>query len=151
MRPSRLALGCFASVLLLWACQTVASEMVELRIETVLATNSSQDFDNRLTDMRPQLRAFRYSSYRLVQEERRRVGWGTQADFLLPGGRFLQVVPKEYANERIALQVMLLEGTTPTPLMNTSLSIRNHGNLFVGGRKHQEGMLIIRIGAAADE
>src|SRR5919198_1713810 len=111
MRPSRLALWCVASVLL-WACQTVAGEMVELRIETVLATNSSQDFDNRLTDMRPQLRAFRYSSYRLVQEEHRRVGWGTPADFVLPGGRFLQVVPKAYANERIALQVMLLEGTT---------------------------------------
>jgi hypothetical protein len=147
---SRLALLCCASTLL-WTLQAVAGEMVELRIETVLATNSSQDFDNRLIDIRPQLRAFRYSSYRLVQEERRRVGWGTRADFSLPGGRFLQVVPREYANERIALQLMLMEGTAPTPLMSTLLSIRNHGTLFVGGRKHQEGMLIIRIGAAADE
>jgi hypothetical protein len=150
MTVPRLALFCFASALL-WALQAIAGEMVELRVETVLATNSSKEFDNRLTDIRPQLSEFRFSSYQLVQEERRHVGWGKQADFFLPGGRFLQVVPKEYTNKRIALQVMLMEGTTPTPLMNTLLSIRNHGTVFVGGRKHQEGMLIIRIGATADE
>jgi hypothetical protein len=150
MTVSRFALFCFASALL-WALQAIAGEMVELRVETVLATNSSKEFDNRLTDIRPQLSEFRFSSYQLVQEERRRVDWGKQADFFLPGGRFLQVVPKGYTNKRIALQVMLIEGTTPTPLMNTLLSIRNHGTVFVGGRKHQEGMLIIRIGATADE
>ncbi len=150
MTVSRLALFCFASALL-WALQAIAGEMVELRVETVLATDSSKEFDTRLTDIRPQLNRFRYSSYRLVQEERRRVDWGKQADFFLPGGRFLQVVPKEYANQRIALQVMLMEGTTPTPLMNTLLSIRNHGMVFFGGPKHQEGTLIIRIGATADE
>lgn len=150
MRVPRSVLCCCAGALL-WVAHAVAGEMVELRIETVLATNGSQDFDDRLTDIRPQLSAFRYSSYQLVQEERRRVGWGTRADFSLPGGRFLQVVPKAYVNERIALQVMLMEGATPTPLMSTALSIRNHGTLFVGGRKHQEGMLIIRIGATAEE
>lgn len=149
MRTCRLALLCCLGTLL-WMLQATAGEMVELRIETVLGTDSSKDFDNRLDDMRPQLRAFRYSSYRLVQEERRQVGWGKQADFSLPGGWFLQVVPKEYVNERIALQVMLMEGTAPTPLMSTDLFIPNHGTLFVGGRKHQEGMLIIRIGAAAE-
>src|SRR5262245_8913904 len=150
MTVSRLALCCFASALL-WAFQAVAGEMVELRVETVLATDSSKDFDNRLNDIQPQLRKFRYSSYRLVQEERRRVGWGKQADFFLPGGRFLQVVRKGYINKRIALQVMLMEGTTPTPLVETLLSIRNHGMVFVGGPEHQEGTLIIRIGATADE
>jgi hypothetical protein len=137
---------------LLYASLAVAGEMVELRIETVLATNSVQDSDKRLPDdMRRQLREFRYKSYRLVQEERRRVGWGTRADFMLPGGRFLQVVPKQYADERIALQVMLMEGPSPTPLMNTALSIRNHGTLFFGGRRYQDGTLIIRIGAIAEE
>jgi hypothetical protein len=128
-----------------------AGDTVELRIETVLASNTSPYFDNRLEDIRRQLGAFRYTSYRLVQEERRRVGWGTQADFALPGGRMLQVVPKQFEDERIALQVIIMEGTSPTPLMNTALSIKNHGTLFFGGRRHQEGTLIIRIGAAAED
>ncbi|MGH7965287.1 MAG: hypothetical protein ACRERD_26330 [Candidatus Binatia bacterium] len=136
---------------LLPTLQAAAGDTVELRIETVLASDSSQEFDDRLTDSRNQWKNFRYSSYQLVQEERRHVGWGKRADFFLPGGRLLQVVPKEQNNNRISLQVMLMEGTTPTPLMSTSLLIPNHGTLFVGGRKHQEGTLIIRIGAIADE
>ena len=145
-----LMLCCMVSALLP-VLQAVAGDTVELRVETVLASDSSQEFDDRLTDSRNQWKNFRYSSYQLVQEERRRVGWGTRADFFLPGGRFLQVVPKAQTNNRIALQVMLMEGTTPTPLMSTSLLIPNHGTLFVGGRRHQEGTLIIRIGATTDE
>ena len=136
--------------LLLFTVPASAGDMVHLRVETVLATDTSQEFDNRLTGMRSQLLAFRYSAYRLVQEERRKVGFGKQANFSLPGGRFLQVVPKEYVNEQIALQVMLMEGASPSPLMSTRLSIPNRGMLFVGGRKHQGGTLIIRIGASAD-
>ncbi len=156
MKVPRLALFCFASALF-GALQAVAGEMVELSVETVLATNSPQESgnkesDNRLTDdIRRQLNEFRFSSYRLVQEERRRVNWGKQADFFLPGGRFLQVVPKKYIDERIALQVMLMEGTSPTPLVETLLTIRNHGTVYFAGRKHQGGTLIIRIGAVTDE
>ncbi|MEW6296197.1 MAG: hypothetical protein AB1671_00440 [Thermodesulfobacteriota bacterium] len=150
MRTRRHILFCFAGTLV-WVLQAVAGDMVEVRIDTVLATNASKDFDNRLGDMRRQLSAFRFSSYRLVKEERRQVGWGKQADFLLPGGRFLQVVPKEYVNEQIALQVMLMEGATPTSLMSTYLRIPNPGALFIAGRPHQEGTLIIRIGVAAEE
>lgn len=136
--------------LLLLASSASADDMINLRVETVLATDTSQEFDNRLTGMRSQLLAFRYSAYRLVQEEHRKVGFGKQANFSLPGGRFLQVVPKEYVHGQIALQVMLMEGTSPSPLMNTLLSIPNRGTLFVGGQKHQGGTLIIRIGASTD-
>lgn len=126
------------------------SATVQLRVQTVLATDASQDFDTRLTGMRSQLQAFRYSAYRLVQEERRHVGFGSQADFSLPGGRFLQVVPQQFADEQIVLRVLLMEGGTPSPLMSTLLSIPNRGTLFVAGRKHQGGTLIIRIGASTD-
>ncbi len=150
MRSSPWFLSCIVSALL-GVSLAFAGETVELRIETVLASNASPYFDRRLEDIRRQLGVFRYKSYRLVQEERRRVGWGSQVDFSLPGGRILQVVPKQFADDRIALQVMIMEGASPTPLMNTALSIKNHGTLFFGGRRHQDGTLIIRIGATADE
>lgn len=150
MRGAPLLLSCVAGALMLVSL-AFAGETVELRIETVLASNAAPYLDPRLADIANQIRAFRYKSYRLVQEERRRVLWGNQADFALPGGRVLQVVPKQFADERIALQVMVMEGTSTTPLMNTALSIKNHGMLFFGGRRHQDGTLIIRIGAAAEE
>jgi len=128
-----------------------AGEAVELRIETVLASNINSDFDPRLEEIRNQLVPFRYKSYRLVQEERRRVSWGTLADFTLPGARMLQVMPKQFQDERVALQVILMEGASPTPLLSTALSIKNHGTLFFGGRRHQAGTLIIRIGVTAED
>lgn len=148
MRSAPLILSCVASALL-WVSLVFAGEVVELHVETVLASNMSQDFDERLKDIRHELGAFRYKSYHLVQEELRKVGWGSKADFALPGGRILQVMPKQFANGRIALQVLVMEG--PSPIMNTALSLRNHGTLFFGGRRHQDGTLIIRIGATAEE
>ena len=136
--------------LLLFGSIVRAGDGVQLRVETVLATDSAKEFDNRLTPMRSQLQAFRYSAYRLVQEERREVNFGSSANFTLPGGRFLQVKPKEYVNNQIALQVNLMEGISPSPLMSTLLSIPNRGMLFVGGSKYREGTLIIRIGASTE-
>lgn len=150
MKRRLLVWGCLVGVLLP-TLHAIAEEMVELRIETVLATDVVEKLDDRLSDMRKQLDIFRYSSYRLVQEERRRVAYGKEANFQLPGGRFLQVMPKQRTKDSISLQVMLLEGATPTPLMNTSLLIPNHGMFFVGGPKHAAGALIIRIGAAISE
>jgi hypothetical protein len=124
-------------------------ETVTVQVETILATNSEEPVDDRLPDIRHQLKAFRYSSYKLVQEKSQLVSWGKKASFSLPGGRFLQVVPRAYANERIGLQVIFLEGGIPTPLMSTTLNIRNHGKLYIS-REHQGGMLILRIGAKTE-
>ncbi len=126
------------------------SETVTVHVETILATNSEEPVDERLPDIRRRLAAFRYSSYKLVQEKSQLVSWGKQASFTLPGGRFLQVVARAYANERIGLQLMFLEGGTPTPLMSTTLNIRNRGKLYIGGRAYQGGMLILRIGATTE-
>ncbi|MBI3247597.1 MAG: hypothetical protein HYZ50_13925 [Deltaproteobacteria bacterium] len=150
MKSAPLLFSCVAGALL-GATVACAGDMVELRIETVLASNASPYFDTRLEEIWRQVSGTHYNSYRLMQEERRKVEWGNQVDFSLPGGRVLQVVPKQFAAERIALQVMIMEGTPPVPLMKTALSIKNHGTLFFGGRRHQDGTLIIRIGAATDE
>ena len=126
------------------------SETVTVHVETILATNSEEPVDDRLTDIRHRLGAFRYSSYKLVQEKSQLVRWGKTTSFSLPGGRFLQVLARAYANERIGLELMFLEGDIPTPLMSTTLNIRNRGKLYIGGREHQGGMLILRIGATAE-
>jgi hypothetical protein len=44
---------------------------------------------------------------------------------------------------------MLIEGDRP--MVDTQLILRNGGVFFVGGRRHQEGVLIISIGAATEE
>jgi hypothetical protein len=149
MRIGRIIL-CVITSLFLLALDARAGEVVEITIETVLATNSSQEVDQRLGQIKQQLHTlFRYSSYRLVKEESRQTRWGDQASFNIPGGRYLQVIPKGFRDNCVSMRVMLIEGDRP--MVDTQLILRNGGVFFVGGRRHQEGVLIISIGAATEE
>ena len=148
MNPHRLAQLCF-TLTLLWALHALAEE-VELHIQTVLASNSSKEFDVRLQELKPLLvRTFRYSSYRLVQEIRQQARQGEEIKVALPGERYMQVTPKAYERHRISLQVILREGINPTSLLNASLSFPDSGTVVFAGRRQKDGVLIIRIGATA--
>jgi hypothetical protein len=128
------------------AQETTPDSGVEVRIDTVLASNSGEAFDPALASLqRPFLGLFPYSSYRLIQGERRQVGWKREEQFLLPGGRYLVIMPRGLKNDRVSLNVMLIQGTRP--LVNTVLSLKNHGTFLVGGPHYGEGVLIIAIGA----
>lgn len=120
---------------------------VEIRIGAVLASSSGTNFDNRLASLRRQFDSLLpYSSYRLIQEERRRIAWQRDAEFRLPGRRYLIVMPREYKNGRVALNVMLVQGART--LVNTAVALRNNGTFLVGGPHHKDGVLIIVIGAS---
>ena len=123
-----------------------AVNVVEVRIGAVLASNSGKEFDARLAALHRQFDTlFPYSSYHLVKEERQQVPWGGRVGFDIPGGRYVLVVPKEYKNDRVSMKVMLIEGSRP--IVDTELSLRNHGTFLVGGPRQHEGVLILSIGA----
>ncbi|HXQ21276.1 MAG TPA: hypothetical protein VN812_06350 [Candidatus Acidoferrales bacterium] len=128
------------------ATTSPAVNAVEVRIGAVLASNSGNEFDARLASLQRQFDTlFRYTSYRLVKEERQQVPWGGKVAFDIPGGRYLLVIPREFKNERISMKVMLIEGSRP--VVDTALSLRNHATFLVGGPQQHEGVLILSIGA----
>jgi len=125
---------------------SAGGDQVQVQVGTVYATNSGEHFDQGLESMRAQLeRLFRYSSYKLVKREDRDVGWGDPVDVELPGGRFLRVMPKSAGGERVSLDVMLRKDRRV--LMDTEFTVRPHGTVMVGGPRHEDGVLIIWIGA----
>ncbi|MGH7896888.1 MAG: hypothetical protein ACREQQ_02985 [Candidatus Binatia bacterium] len=128
--------------------EDAAERAVDLRVRTVLADNGKGAFDARLNPAcRRQLSGlFRFSSYRLMKEEARQVPWGRPNNFEIPGGRYLEVLPMAFKENRLRLRVLLIEGTSPPPL-DTDFSVPNHGNIWVGGPKHRDGVLLISIGA----
>ena len=139
------ALAILASLLAFGAAS--AENSVDLHVRTVLATDSNSLFDARLNPCRRQLNGlFRFASYRLVKEEERLVPWGSPNNFDIPGGRYLEVLPKAFQENRLRLRVLLIEGTSPPPL-DTDFSVPNHGNIWVGGPRHSDGALLISIGA----
>jgi hypothetical protein len=142
------AIGTLSMCAALCVPETRAQEStgVELRIGAVFASNTEQSFDQRLATMRRQFDTlFPYTSYRLIKEELRTVAWGRQAGFDLPGGRYLLVIPREYKDGRVSMKLMLVEGSKP--LFDTVVGLRNQGTFLIGGPRHQDGVLIIAIGA----
>lgn len=122
---------------------------VEVHIGAVVASNASQVFDERLVALRRQFNLlFPYSSYQLIHEEKRQLPWGSKAGFDLPGGRFLVVIPREYKNNFVSLQIMLISDTRP--IVQTVLALRNNGTFLVAGPRYRDGVLLVAIGANTD-
>jgi len=145
-----------ASVLLLglagvlvFAPAARAGDRVIIQMGTVRATNTGAYFDDQLASMRRQFQnLFHFTSYQLLKEENRSVGCGDLAGFDVPGGRYLQVVPKSVNDDRVSLNVRLLQESRL--LINTDFTLRNRGTILVGGPRDQEGVLIIWIGARTE-
>lgn len=116
-----------------------------MRIGAILVSNEGDYFDPKLSWLKAQLEGIKYRSYRLLKDETQNVLWKANAVFQIPGGRSLVIVPQEYRNERISLEVRLLEGDKP--FLDTKLRLRNRGNILVGGPPHEKGVLFISISA----
>ena len=145
------------AVLLVAGCLVVAgaavAEMlttpeggIEVRIDTVLAGNSGKGFDPALRPLKQPFRAlFPYSSYRLVQGERRMAAWRREEQFMLPGQRYLVIMPRGIQGDRVSLSLMLMQGSRP--LLNTVVSLKNNGTFLVAGPRYNDGVLIFAINA----
>lgn len=121
-------------------------EGLEVRIDTVLAGNSNKGFDPALRPLKEPFRAlFPFSSYRLVQAERRRASWRREEQFMLPGQRYLVIIPRGVQGDRVSLSLMLIQGSRP--LLNTVLSLKNNGTFLVAGPRYNDGVLIFAISA----
>jgi len=138
---------CTANVVSAQELPDVKGPAVEVRVGVVLANSTGQNFDSRLASLRRQFDSLLpYSSYQLIREERRQVGWQREAKFRLPGRRYMLVIPRDYKDGRVALNVMLVQGART--IVNTAVALRNNGTFLVGGPPHQDGVLIIAIGAS---
>lgn len=129
------------------AAAPAGDDSVALRVGCVLASNTGQEFDQRLGELRPQfVRLFRYTSYNLVKEKSENVSIGGKMIFEVPGGRYLMLLPKERKSDgSVTLRVVLLEGARP--IVNTAVSLKKHATFMVGGPQNNDGALILAIKA----
>ena len=125
---------------------TTPEDSIEVRIDTVLAGNSGKGFDPALRPLKQPFRAlFPYSSYRLVQGERRMAAWRREEQFMLPGQRYLVIMPRGLQGDRVSLSLMLIQGSRP--LLNTVVSLKNNGTFLLAGPRYNDGVLIFAINA----
>jgi hypothetical protein len=126
---ARLAVGLALGVLAAHPAAAGADRLL-IQVTTVQATDSGE-CDPSLEPLRARLRKVAgYTSYRALADERRTVGWHSEEEFRLPGGRTLLLWPKSMQDHRVVLQVRLLDGTRR--LVDTQVRLQNRGFMVFG-------------------
>jgi hypothetical protein len=151
-RPGRHARGRLAaligaSTLAAWL-PAFAAAAVEVQVTSVRASDRGPS-DANLQDFRPRLRRLvGYRAFRIVQDERQDCAWGSAAEFHIPGGRLLRVVPKQMREQAVVMQVRLVEGERR--LVDTDVRLQNRGVMLFGVGQDSpaaDGALIIMLRA----
>jgi hypothetical protein len=131
---------------------TACAESVAVQVITVRAAERGP-CDPQLEAMRPRLRKLAgYRAYQLVAEQQRRVAWRNTEEFDLGDGRTLVLLPKRMADERVVMQVRLLEGRRR--LVDTNVRLVNGGTMVFGlGRDARtgDGALLILLRAEGQQ
>src|SRR5205823_2035354 len=95
-----------SSILLLLAAAVLnaaesTSQNVRIKIDSILASNQTGDFDARLKPLEKQLKVLKYKSYRLIKEETQNIPSQGSGTFDIPGSRSLSVSPQDLGNQQI--------------------------------------------------
>jgi hypothetical protein len=136
---------------LLLIVATAGAQTLDIQVMVVRAAESGP-CDPQLEQMRPRLRRLAgYRAYQLLGEQQRRVAWRNTEAFDLGDGRSLVLLPKGMVDERVMMQVRLLEGRKR--LVDTNVRLTNGGTMVFGvGRDARggDGALLILLHVVQD-
>lgn len=121
-----------------------APASAELQVSVILANkNAAYGLDPRVRPYLAELiRQFTFASYRLQSDTLKRVDLGQSAQFALPGERSLLLTPKALEKDgRLKVHLSIPK------LLETDLLFAKNGELFLGGPRQQDGVLILVIRA----
>jgi hypothetical protein len=109
-----------------------ASPPDALRVQvTAVRAAESGPSDPQLVSLKPRLRRLvGYRAFQIVSREDRQCEWRSEARFVLPGGRKLQLLPKGFDGDVVKMQVRLLEGRRR--LVDTNVGVMNGGTMLFG-------------------
>jgi len=132
------ALAGLAGAMLMFGPRVADAQPLDIQVTTVRAVESGP-CDPQLEALRPRLRHIAgYRAYQLLGEQQRRVAWRNTEAFDVGGGRSLILLPKGMADQRVMMQVRLLEGRKR--LVDTNVRLLNGGTMVFGvGRDARSG------------
>jgi len=122
------------------ATLALASPPDALRVQvTAVRAAESGPSDPQLVSLKPRLRRLvGYRAFQIVSREDRKCEWRSEARFVLPGDRKLQLLPKGFDQDVVKMQVRLLEGRRR--LVDTNVGVVNGGTMLFGvGRDSRFG------------
>jgi hypothetical protein len=123
-----------------------AGSSVSIGVDVAHASHEGVSIDPALSKLKSKLQSmFNYSSYKMLDRQKRTIGVGETGEIPLPGNRILKATPASLDGNKIKLDVQIVEGGKNK--LTTSLGLNKGGMVLVGGPAYQNGVLILIISA----
>ncbi len=141
--PSRTWLWAVAFLLVGPLAQAWAQPL-NVTVKTVLASSDGNYMDPQLSRLTDELKSvFRYTSYRLLAQDRLKLQLNQTGATGLPGQRRLNITPLAIEGQRVRMRLVLMR--QGRAVFNTDILLRNRGSITVGGPRYENGYLLFNV------
>ena len=144
MHLKKIMAALFTVVLLLTGDPTWAEPKIQIDVKTILASQDTDYIEPQLSDLAQELQSiFKYSSYRLLAEDKMNLAMNQTGSSALPGDRVLKIRPQKIEGDRVTLQLEIFK--KGRSIFKTVIQLLNRGSITVGGPKYKKGYLLFNI------
>ena len=131
-------------ICLMLSAEATARNRYNTHVRIIRASTGPAYVDPALTDLSREVKSvFRYTEYRLVQQQRMDLRQNQDGRISLPGGRALVVRPTGVQGNRLTYKIQILK--KQRPLFQTQVLLKNNHSITIGGPRVKKGVLLINI------
>lgn len=125
---------------------SIATAQVQTRIRVIEASSVGSNIDPSLRDLHGQLGSlFRYTSYRLLRDERVQISPKQPAFVPIHGGRSIEITQVGIRANMAEVRVKIKRDESE--ILNTQVQLYPGKTVLIGGPRHGEGVVILALSA----
>ena len=122
----------------------LAENLVLTDVKVIHASTGSKHVDPSLKKIIPKLKSvFKYTSYRLLKNQRFNLHFNQKGHVNLPGKRALVVIPTDMDGKRIRYQITIRKNNHQ--IFQTRVLLKNNSSITIGGPQFNNGYLLFNI------
>ncbi|WP_457551378.1 hypothetical protein [Desulfobacula sp.] len=127
-----------------FSSQAFAKNRVLTDVKVIHASTGSKKIDQNLNKIIPELKSvFKYTSYRLLKDQKLNLRFNEKGRVDLPGQRTLFVIPSNMKGKRIHYQINIQKNKHP--VFKTQVLLKNNSSITIGGPQFKNGVLLFNI------
>jgi hypothetical protein len=125
-----------------------AASNVRTVVKIIHASTGSDHVDSNLNSIISELKSvFKYTSYRLLNNQQLTQQFNQEGRISLPGNRTLAITPADMTGKRIKYQIAIQRGNKS--IFQTQVLLKNNNSITIGGPQHEDGVLLFNISGSA--
>lgn len=119
------------------------SGKVSVEMMVIYAHNEDNRVDPALRGVMQQLKNFRFSGYKLLENHPTQLAVGQETSFALPGGRKIKMELLDRDDQQARIRIRMFSGSDK--VLDTTVSIHRNRSFMIGGPSYEAGKLILPV------